>query len=386
MFTNGARLMDNRHFTVDAHIHYALPFRPEELVKIMDDTGTDMGNLVVVPHRQRLSSVPDALMAKDMYKERFYVFASLDVSVYYRYRDKVGTKMAEYAEAMLGCGCDGIKIIEGKPAMRKMMPVPDWDAPVWDAFFAWCEEKQVPILWHVNDPETFWDEKNAPSWAKERGWFYDDSFINNEAQYGQVLRLLEHHPKLKIIFAHFFFMSAQQDRLDAIMQKYPNIMVDLTPGIEMYENFSKDIVSAGTFINKYSKRIVYGTDIGARGVLSENGGVSYEESLERAELVQAFLTGSGERSIPGDGIFLADGCGFTMKCLGLDNEAAADILGCNFLRFVGGRPAAVSRRRVLMECRRIRITLRIMSFIDKELKADASCVRQVEKYFRKRKF
>lgn len=134
--------MDNRHFTVDAHIHYALPFKPEEIVKTMDDTGTDMGNLVVVPHRQRLSSVPDALMAKDMYKERLYVFANLEVSVHYRYKDRVGIKMAEYAKAMLDCGCDGIKIIEGKPAMRKMMPVHDWDAPVWDAFFVWREENR----------------------------------------------------------------------------------------------------------------------------------------------------------------------------------------------------------------------------------------------------
>lgn len=144
----------------------------------------------------------------------------------------------------------------------------------------------MPILWHVNAPETFWDDKNAPSWAKERGWFYDDSYINNEEQYGQVLRLPERHPRLKIFFAHFFFMSAQLDRLDAIMQRYPNIMVDLTPGIEMYENFSKDIGSAGAFINKYSKHIVYGTDIGARGVLSENDGVSYEESLERADCTE----------------------------------------------------------------------------------------------------
>ena len=40
--------------------------------------------------------------------------------------------MAGIFPPMLDCGCDGIKIIEGKPAMRKMLPVPDWDSKVWD--------------------------------------------------------------------------------------------------------------------------------------------------------------------------------------------------------------------------------------------------------------
>ena len=377
--------MDSRPEVIDAHIHYALPADPAELIRIMDSTGTDEANLVIVPHRQRLSSVPDALMAKAMYPGRFYVFSSLDVSVLFRFRNKVGKRMAEYSRRMLDCGCDGIKIIEGKPAMRKMLPVPDWDSKVWDPFFDWCEKERIPILWHVNDPETFWDAEKAPSWAAEQGWLYDDSFINNEDQYSQVLNLLERHPRLKIIFAHFFFMSAQLDRLSSIMDRYPGIMIDITPGIEMYENFSLDIDKARAFFSRYSDRIVYGTDIGAKSILSGKASISPEESACRAAIVRRFLSGGGSWDVPGDGVFLSSKGGFTMKCLDLDGDTLANILGANFRRFVGKPPAPVNGRAVLKECRRIRTSLKIMSLFDRELEADTSCIEQVDQYFRKRR-
>jgi hypothetical protein len=34
---------------IDAHIHYALPLEPETLIDLMDKTGTEMANLVLVP-------------------------------------------------------------------------------------------------------------------------------------------------------------------------------------------------------------------------------------------------------------------------------------------------------------------------------------------------
>ena len=104
---------------IDCHVHYALPLEAETLIDFMDKTDTHMANLVLVPHTRRLSCVPDALMAKAKYPDRFYVFASLDASEYFRHPKTLGKHMAKYAKQMLRCGCDGIKIIEGKPNMRK---------------------------------------------------------------------------------------------------------------------------------------------------------------------------------------------------------------------------------------------------------------------------
>lgn len=82
--------------------------------------------------------------------------------------------------------------------------MPDFDAPCWEPFWAWAEEAGVPFMWHVNDPENFWDAAHAPAFAVAQGWLYDDSYINNEAQYAQVLSVLARHPRLRIVFAHFF--------------------------------------------------------------------------------------------------------------------------------------------------------------------------------------
>lgn len=371
--------------SLDAHIHYSLKYPPEELIRTMDATDTAFANLVTVPSHSAISSVPDALMAKDMYPGRLFAFASFDVSVLYRYQGRVGAKMRDYAEAMLKCGADGIKIIEGKPEMRKMLPVPDWDDPQWEPFFAWAETERVPILWHVNDPETFWNLDDAPGFAAEMGWLYDDSYINNEEQYRQVLALLKKFPRLNIIFAHFFFMSAQLPRLDAILTEFPNLMIDLTPGIEMYENFSKNPEEARAFFEKYGNRIVYGTDIGASGVLTETE-VSFEESVTRAKLVRDFLEIDGTTEVTAEGLFLGSDASFTMQCLGLKGEALDNILRQNFLRFVGREtPAPVNAKAVLKDIRRVKQSLMIMGFIDKTLHKDTSCLDKAQNYFSRRK-
>ena len=384
--------MENKQKIIDCHIHYSLPIAPEEMIAVMDKTGTHMANLVLVPHRQRLSSVPDGLMAKAMYPDRFYLFNSLDTSVYFRSPKTVGKQMAAYCQSMLRCGCDGIKIIEGKPQMRKMLPVPDFDAPCWEPFFAWAEESQAPILWHVNDPEEFWDAERIPGWAKERGWAYDDTYINNEVQYTQILNVLKRHPRLKILFAHFFFMSAQLPRLAEIMDAYPNIMIDLTPGIEMYINFSSNVEQAREFFLKYQNRIVYGTDIGARAVISESGvdpkggssQVDLDESMSRCRITKSFLDSSDEYVVEADGNFLVGTEDFTLRGLGLEDQVRQKIYSGNFERFVGGGPRGIDPRLARKECRRVKMSIRIMSLFDKSIKPDFTCVNRVMQYFKKK--
>ena len=197
---------------IDGHVHCAQQVDPAALEAVLTRTGTDMANIAACAHSRALSLTPQALAMKKLWPGRFYVFGSLDVSEYYLHPDTLGTHMAQYAARMAQAGCDGIKMLEGKPQMRKKYPVPPFDDARWEAFWAWAEETGTPILWHVNDPENFWDLEHAPAFAIQQGWLYDDSYVNNEAQYAEVLNVLARHPALKIDFAHFFFMSAQLDR------------------------------------------------------------------------------------------------------------------------------------------------------------------------------
>ena len=56
--------------------------------------------------------------------------------------------------------------------------------------------------------------------------------------FDEALGVVRDNPKLKVTFAHFFFMSDNLQRLGDIFDRYPNVNVDITPGVEMYEDFS----------------------------------------------------------------------------------------------------------------------------------------------------
>lgn len=365
----------------DAHMHYSPQTGPEFLTEFLTKTGTDSAVIQAVSHSRCISLIPGALVMKDMSPGRFYVFGSPDLSEYYMHPDTLGEHLADYTEHILAAGCDGIKLLEGKPQMRKTHPIPDFDAPCWEAFWAYAEENAVPILWHVNDPESHWSP-DVSEWVKKQGWWYDESFINNEVQYAQVLNVLEKHPKLKVVFAHFFFLSAQLERLDGILQRYPNVMVDLTPGIEMYENFSANYENAKAFFEKYHDRIAYGTDIGGRCILTNEGDrFNEKENFRRPEIVREFLMMDGEDVIEADGNFLHDRAPFTMRGLGLQGERLEEILSGNIRRFIGGEPREVDCEEALMLCAYLREKLVEMAERKEDFRPDVSEVERAERYF-----
>ncbi len=375
-------MINNNIKVVDCHVHVSAQTDINYLAGFLTGTGTDMANIVACSHSRCISLVPQAIMMKAVYPGRFYAFAAPDLSAYYLHADDLGEHMALYGQSLMELGCDGIKMLEGKPQMRRKFPIPDFDLPVWEPFWAWAEESGVPFVWHVNDPESFWDASKAPSFAISQGWLYDDSYVNNEAQYRQVLTVLERHPKLKIIFAHFFFMSAQLKRLSAILDRFDNVMVDLTPGIEMYENFSRDRAQALEFFARYGKRICYGTDIGGRCVLmGEHKRFDPRENTRRPQVVREFLAGKDEREIRSDGHYLVNNPAFIMRPLSLDGEALADILGGNFTRQAGGIPRPVNAKAMLEECSRLRKVMEEMRRKVPGFSPDFSVIEKAEMFF-----
>jgi len=375
---------ENKNRILDCHIHYSLPVEPQELINVMEYTKTNIANLVIVPDKNRISSVPDALMVKYLNPTKIFVFGSLDVSQYFMHNKSVGKHFVKYVKRMLHCGCDGIKMIEGKPDVRRTVPIPDFDLPAWAPFWNFAEEIGLPILWHVNDPEEFWDESKIPSWAKSQGWFYGEKTINNEVQYTQVLTVLKRHPNLKIIFAHFFFMSAQLERLSKILDDFPNVCIDLTPGIEMYINLSTNQEAAVRFFEKYQTRILYGTDIGARCVISKESQINKAESMIRSNYVRTFLTKQGQFTIKSDGDFLIGMEDFELQALNLKPEITRKIFYDNFLRIVGGKPNKVNPKMVIKECKRIKKLIRIMTMIKRIDVANYSYADQVIDFFKQK--
>ena len=367
---------------LDCHVHYAMPIEPTKMISLMEQSKADFFNLVLVPERQFISSICDALVLKDIAKGKCYVFSSLDVSKYFMKPKTLGKEFAKYAKTLKEMGADGIKLIEGKPNMRKSLPIPDFDMEVWDPFWAYCETENFPILMHVNDPEEFWDKNKIPTWAKSQGWYYDETYTTNDAQYSQLLNVLKKHPNLHIIFAHFFFMSKQLDRIGKILDTYPNVMIDLTPGIEMYINLQNDLKASKEFFLKYQDRIIYGTDIGARAVI-EGQPLNDKECLDRADIVQGFLE-KDSLHVVADGNFLVGMEDFDLKGLKLEESVLEKIYYLNFKRMVGDI-APINSKKVIKEAKRLKKTIFIMSIFDKKVKRDFTYLNRAIDYFKHKK-
>ncbi len=192
-------------------------------------------------------------------EEKIYAFGSL---IYPQVPAKELSGMWEpkaQAERLLQMGFDGIKILESKPDSRKRIGLP-LSSETYEPFFAYLEEHDVPILWHVADPPAFWDVTKAPDFAVKAGWTYDDSFLSWDETIKEALAVVERHKRLRAVFAHFFFHSDSVDMAQSVLDRHPSVRFDLTPGIEMYQNFSADPAAWRAFFIRNCDRILFGTD------------------------------------------------------------------------------------------------------------------------------
>jgi hypothetical protein len=368
---------------LDCHIHLGHPDFMPGLIEILDRNQVGKFNIVCTPHRTRLSLVPEALFLKSFHPQRAYVFGGLDISPFFMAADSCGAMFAGYVGTLSGMGCDGIKMIEGKPDMRKMLSVPPFDSPAYEPYWQRLETSGMPLVWHVNDPQEFWDAQHIPGWAREQGWFYGDgTFINFETQYSEVLHVLERHPALKVIFAHFFFLSAQLPRLADLLERFPNMCVDLTPGIEMYRQFARDPQATRDFFLKYQERILFGTDIGAKALLTTPElGIEAGESALRVELVRSFLERDGGFRLDNASGFLFGKFEAPFEGIGLPQDVLRKIYILNFERLAGDQPKALDPQSIIAECERLTMMITVMASIQPGQVGDGSIASMVKEHF-----
>ena len=200
---------------------------------------------------------PLHLLIKATYPH-LYAYASLE----YLHRDITDAIYSPecQAERLLDIGFDGIKMLESKPTSRKAIGIRADDS-IYQGFFSLMERRGLPIVWHVGDPAEFWDFDTTPAWARDHGYgYWDGSYVPQAELYGEVENVMSAFPKLRVVFAHFFFLSGDLKRAGKILDRWENAGIDLTPGCEMYFNFSAHPDESRAFFTKYSTRICFGTD------------------------------------------------------------------------------------------------------------------------------
>lgn len=230
--------------------------------------------------------------------------------------------MLEQVKLYRSLGFDGIKMMDGKPTMRRRIGVP-LDHPDYDPMFSYLEETGFPVLYHVNDPWEFWYWDKMPQWAKAQGKLlcYGAEGYGGYPTFEEIeteaINILKKHPRLKIIFAHFFFTSTDLEKTRHYFDTYPNMSYDITPGWEMFESFAQRYDDWRQFFANYSHRILFGTD-------TYSG--HWRETV-----------GCLRRVMETDEEFVA----FEERCKGLDLDAKTlqNIYHHNFYRYLPQEPA-----------------------------------------------
>ncbi len=324
---------------IHVHIHMNRPLADTVATyrEVMEHMNYDRIAVQCLPNHN-LTDNPEALYCKAVIPG-LYAFAGL-----FHHMDERDTaeNYRRQAEAAYAMGCDGFKMLEGKPDYRKELGKPLDDPSLW-SFYAFMEEKGLPILMHLGDPREFWDRERIPQWALERGWLYDDSFVPFEETVREVERVLERFPRLHLILAHFFFTSDDPAYAERFMERFPNACLDLTPGCEMYTNFSRNSAWWREFFLKYSDRILYGTDIynwTADGRTTENR-YAHAVNLQRQflERTESFTAYWPRETFD--------------HPFGLPDEVLDNLYYNNFVRLCGNNPRPINGDAIVQECRRI---------------------------------
>jgi len=233
-----------------------------------------------------------------------------------------------FAKEMLPMGFDGFKALEMHPRVRRLNSKGLCD-PSFADFFRYADEQGSVMVCHVGDPRFNWDLDTASPDAVKLGRVYGEGFLTLDELYAETEAVLSQHRNMRFILAHFYFMSDDHDRLCRLLEDHPHVYLDLTPGGEMYVNFTRDPEKWRAFFTRYASRIILGSDHYAVG----SGEVRYD-------LARNFLEGTEPFAYFGQ----------VIQPLCLPREILDQIYWKNIHRLLGDTPKPVNRRLAYEHC------------------------------------
>lgn len=280
----------------DSHIHMTYPMPLGEQARMlrgyMDYFGCRRIALLGLPHSVRTAADDPANNLKVLYLKDLLnredpgrrVYASGGLWHFFDGRDTAEGFLRQVRD-LYALGFDGLKVLLGKPELRARFGRSLSD-PLLDGVWSFCEEKTFPVTLHLGDPAAYWEP-----WDNGHPPMYGPDLPSLEALRQEVDEMLRAHPALPMTLCHFYFMGDEPERADRFLNEHPSVLLDLTPGSEMYAGFSRSIGEWRAFFSKHRERILFGTDTDNWAVPdTEEGYVhnfSYPHNLVRNALESA---------------------------------------------------------------------------------------------------
>jgi len=325
---------------IDSHLHLSQANSADDSItiykNIFDYFDYERAALMVYQHdidEKQFADNAKALYIRDVFNKRYpdkKMYAS--GALYFNFDERDTSEgFLEQVKNLDGMGFDGVKILEGKLNLRRDIGRPI-DDPVYDRFYEYIESRELPVTMHVAGPAICWDPVNIPDSYRKAGWLADSSVPPFLQFRSETEGLLRKFPKLRLILAHFFFISHDIENAVRIMETYPNVYFDLTPNGGMYADFSECPDEWHEFFVKYADRILYGTDTYNTALTKDYPDYGSHPMNTRINIVRSAL----EHTKPFEHARFG-----TILPLYLDRDSLEKIYRTNFLKLFGDTPREV---------------------------------------------
>lgn len=254
-----------KYAVIDVHAH-VLANTPEEVsewVRTMDEVGIEVTVVLTGATGEAFDKLVGLYLKP--YPGRFQLFCGLDT----RDIDKPDYPQRAVVE-LVRCyrsGARGVGELSDKgmgfggqklPRDERLHP----DDARLDAFWQECAELNLPVNMHVADHPSCWkplDVYQERTLDFQHFNLYGKDVPSWEELIAMRDRMLARHPKTRVIACHFGNQGHDLGSLATALEKYPNLVVDISA--RDYE-IGRTPRAAVKFLTRYQDRVLFGTDLG----------------------------------------------------------------------------------------------------------------------------
>jgi predicted TIM-barrel fold metal-dependent hydrolase len=234
----------------------------QKMVKLMDATG--IGILCNMDGGFG-KTFDEAIRVGEKYKDRVLQFARVDFDGI----NKPGwsEKAAAELERCFRAGAAGLKInkVLGLDLQNPDGSYIQSDDPRFDAVWSMCAKYNKPVMIHTSDsygrflpigPEN--ERFEAGLWrSSTEGNYYQTGHPSHEVIEKARENMHARHPKTRFVNAHVAMLYYDMDKVEALLNKYPNADVEISASVQ---DLGRAPIYIRKFFLKYQDRILFGSD------------------------------------------------------------------------------------------------------------------------------